>query len=154
MTVIELTTAIESDVYRCFDLTRDIDIHQLSTKNTNEKAIAGRTRGRCELGDTITWEAKHFGIRMRLRVEITKFNMPYFFEDKMVKGPFKSMRHEHHFKETSSGTVMSDRFEYQIPFGFLGQLFNKMVLKSYLTQFLVERNKIIKAIAERKEQQN
>ncbi len=68
----------------------------------------------------------------------------------MVKGAFKSMRHEHHFKANSGGTVMTDKFEYQVPFGFIGQIFDEMVLRNYMTGFLVTRNKMIKKIAEQK----
>jgi ligand-binding SRPBCC domain-containing protein len=150
MTAIELETEIESEITRCFDLTRDIDIHKLSTEKTNEKAIAGRTSGLCELGDKITWEAIHFGIRQRLSVEITKFEKPFFFEDKMTKGAFKSMRHEHHFKEINGRTIMTDKFEYEVPFGLAGQLFDNIILKSYMTRFLRARNKVIKKIAETK----
>ncbi len=131
MTVIELKTEIKSNIERCFDLTRDIDIHKLSAEKTNEIVIAGRTSGLCELGDKITWEASHFGIRQRLSVEITKFKKPHFFEDKMTKGAFKSMRHEHHFKENNGRTLMIDKFEYQVPFGLVGQVFDKFILKSY-----------------------
>ncbi len=150
MTVIELETTIKAGVERCFDLTRDINIHKLSTEKTNEKAIAGRTSGLCELGDKVTWEARHFSIRQRLSVEITKFNKPYFFEDRMIKGAFKSMRHEHHFREINGTTLMTDKFMYQVPFGLLGKLFDKVILKNYMTKFLLTRNRIIKEIAEKK----
>ena len=149
MTLIELNTEILNDINTCFDLTRDIDIHKLSTANTNEKAIAGKTSGLCDLGDKITWEAKHFGIRQRLSVEITKFDKPYFFEDTMTKGAFKSMRHEHHFKEIDGRTIMTDKFEYEVPFGFVGKIFDKLILKNYMKDFLMTRNKVIKEIAEK-----
>ncbi|HPH47412.1 MAG TPA: SRPBCC family protein, partial [Chryseolinea sp.] len=99
MTTINLTTEIKATIERCFDLSRDVDAHKLSAKDTNEKAVSGRTSGLCELGDTVTWEAKHFGVIQNLTIEITQFNRPSFFEDKMVKGAFKSMRHQHHFEE-------------------------------------------------------
>jgi ligand-binding SRPBCC domain-containing protein len=149
MTTIELHTEILSDINTCFDLTRDIDIHKFSTANTNEKAIAGKTSGLCELGDKITWEAKHFGIRQRLSVEITKFDNLYFFEDTMTKGAFRSMRHEHHFKEIDGRTIMTDKFEYEVPFGFVGKIFDKLILKNYMKDFLMARNKVIKEIAEK-----
>lgn len=148
--LIELETKIVSNIERCFDLTRDIDVHKQSTEKTEEKVIAGRTSGLCELGDKVTWEAKHFGIRQQLSVEITKFDKPYFFEDKMTKGVFKSMRHEHYFKEIDGGTLMTDKFEYQVPFGFIGELFDKIILKKYMIDFLLTRNRIIKKIAESK----
>ncbi len=132
-------------------MARDIDVHTLSAGNTHEKSIAGRTSGLCELGDTITWEAKHFAITQRLTVEIVKFKRPYFFEDKMLKGAFKSMRHEHHFEEKEGMTIMTDKFEYEVPFGILGQLFNTIILKNYMTKFLLNRNQMLKLILEKKQ---
>jgi len=45
MPVIELKTAIKAPVERCFDLSRSIDLHKISTAHTNEEAIAGVTSG-------------------------------------------------------------------------------------------------------------
>ncbi len=150
MTTIHLVTEIEADIYTCFDAARDIDIHKLSTKQTNEIAIAGRTSGLCELGDMITWEATHFGIRQQLTVEITKFNRPYFFEDKMLKGAFKSMQHKHYFEEKDGKTIMIDKFEYEVPYSIAGKIFNTIILKRYMTSFLVTRNQFIKSVVEAK----
>lgn len=149
MTIITLTTEIEATIDQCFDLSRDIDIHQLSTQKTMEKAIAGRITGLCELGDKITWEAKHFGIVQHLTVEITKLNRPYLFEDKMIKGAFKKMKHEHRFEEKNGKTIMTDRFEYEVPFGIFGQLFDRIILKNYMEKFLTTRNQVLKTIAEK-----
>jgi ligand-binding SRPBCC domain-containing protein len=150
MTTINLTTEISANIETCFDLSRSVDIHILSTGKTNEKAIAGRVSGLCEAGDSITWEAKHFGITQNLVVEITKVEKPFFFEDKMLKGAFKSMRHEHHFKEADGKTIMTDKFEYEVPSWIFGGMFNKLVLKNYMRKFLLERNRVIKSIAENK----
>lgn len=149
MTTIYLATELKADIHKCFDAARDIDIHKLSTKQTNEIAIAGRTSGLCELGDTITWEATHFGIRQQLSVEITKFNRPYFFEDKMLKGAFKSMQHEHHFEEKDGKTIMTDKFQYEVPYSIAGEIFNFITLKRYMTSFLITRNQFIKSVVER-----
>lgn len=150
MTLIKLTTYINSNIERCFDLSRDVDFHKLSVKETKEEAIDGRKTGLCELGDKITWEAIHFGIKQKLSVEISKFDKPNFFEDRMTKGIFKSMRHEHHFEESKNGILMTDLFFYEVPFGIIGQLVDKLILKKYMTRFLLQRNKILKEIAEKK----
>lgn len=148
MTTINLKTVINAKIDACFDLSRDIEVHILSTGKTNERAIAGRTKGRCEVGDTITWEAKHFGITQQLTVEITKLNKPFYFEDRMKKGAFKSMRHEHRFEEAAGKTIMLDHFEYEVPYWIFGWLFNKMILKRYMINFLATRNKTLKSLAE------
>jgi ligand-binding SRPBCC domain-containing protein len=150
MTTMHLQTELDADIEKCFDTARDIDIHQLSTEQTKEKAIAGRTSGLCELGDSVTWEATHFGIRQQLTVEITRFDPPYFFEDRMIKGAFKSMRHEHHFERRNGKTLMTDKFYYEVPLGVLGKIFDKMILRRYMVNFLVTRNRVMKTIVEGK----
>ena len=149
MTSIHLTTEITAKIGVCFDVCRDVDMHKLSTRQTNEQAIAGRTKGLCELGDTITWEAKHFGIKQQLTVVISKFEFPYFFEDTMLSGAFRSMRHEHHFETKGGITIMNDTFEYEVPFGFIGKLFDFLILKRYMMRFLLTRNAFLKEMAER-----
>jgi hypothetical protein len=43
---------------------------------------------------------------------------------------------------------MTDILEFASPFGWLGQLVDRWLMKSYLTYFLLERNQIIKEYAE------
>jgi len=62
MTKIELTTHINGSVAAVFDLSRSIDFHIKSTKNSKEKAIAGVTSGKISLGQSVTWRGKHFGL--------------------------------------------------------------------------------------------
>jgi ligand-binding SRPBCC domain-containing protein len=149
MAQIHLQTFIQADIQTCFDLARDVDVHKLSATQTNERAIAGRTSGLCELGDTITWEARHFGIRQHLTIEITRMEPPHCFEDKMLKGAFKSMKHIHSFETAGEGTRMTDHFEYVVPLGILGRFVDWLFLKQYMTKFLEKRNAVLKAFAEK-----
>ena len=44
-------------------MARDIDVHtQTVWKHTKEKAIAGVTSGKINHDDTVTFEARHFGL--------------------------------------------------------------------------------------------
>tara|TARA_Y100000385_G_scaffold50965_1_gene47775 strand:+ start:2192 stop:2338 length:147 start_codon:yes stop_codon:yes gene_type:complete len=45
MPIIKIETIINAPIDRVFDLARSIDLHTLSTKETNEKAVAGKTSG-------------------------------------------------------------------------------------------------------------
>lgn len=150
MTTIHLTTEIKAPIESCFDVSRNVDLHQLSAKGTRERVVAGRAKGLCELNDEITWEAVHFGVKQCLSVKIVAMNRPCSFTDIMIKGAFKSMRHEHIFEEKNAVTTMKDVFMYEVPFGFIGSLFDKLVLKNYMTRFLETRNAILKAVAEKK----
>lgn len=151
MTQIQLETIIKAPVKRVFDLSRSIDLHKLSTAHTNEEAIAGRKSGLIELGESVTWRAKHLGVYQKLTVKIVKMESPSMFEDVMVKGVFKSMKHIHIFKADGENTKMVDEFEFESPLGFIGRLFNRVFLKKYMTKFLMIRNQEIKRIAEGEE---
>lgn len=123
-------------------------MHLISTKHTGEQAIAGRTSGFIELGETVTWRAKHFFIWQNLITKITEFNCPHFFADEMISGAFKSFRHEHYFFEADGGTLMRDVFVFKSPYGLLGKLFNIITLKAYMTSLLTQRNEVIRQVAE------
>ena len=93
MPVINLKILINADIHTVFDLSRSIDLHSISTAKTNEKAIAGVTSGLIKAGETVTWEATHFGIRQTLTSKITAFEEPFHFRDEMLQGTFKYIRH-------------------------------------------------------------
>ncbi|MBT2622476.1 MULTISPECIES: SRPBCC family protein [Chryseobacterium] len=148
MSRICLETIIKADIDVVFDLARDIDLHQKSTFKTKEKAIAGRTSGLIELNETVTWRAKHLGFYQTHTSKISSMEKPYEFTDIMLKGTFKSLKHQHLFKQEGKNTIMTDIFEFESPFNIVGKLFNTFFLKNYLKGFLLERNATIKKAAE------
>ena len=148
MPIIKLETKITAPVERVFDLARSIDLHKLSTKGTNEEAIAGKTSGLIELNETVTWRAKHFGIYQKLTVKVIEFDRPRLFGDVMIKGTFKRMKHVHRFEKVETGTKMIDEFEFESPLGILGRIADFLFLKRYMTKFLKNKNEELKKIAE------
>ncbi|WP_282161526.1 SRPBCC family protein [Ulvibacterium marinum] len=147
---IELKTRIKAEKEVVFDLSRSIDLHKISTEHTNETAISGKTSGLLGEGEWVTWRARHFGVYQSLTSKITEFIRPDFFSDEMVRGAFKSFRHEHHFNDFNGGTLMIDYFDYKAPFGFLGNLVDELFLKNYMKGLLEKRNQTIKEFAESK----
>lgn len=149
MATIRLETIINARIEVCFNLARSIDAHQYSTNQTKEKAVAGRTSGLIEKGETVTWQARHFGIKQLLTVQVIEMEYPFFFSDVMLKGAFKSMRHKHSFEQLENNqTKMKDKFTYTAPLGILGKWVDFLILKRYMTQFLLQRNQILKQTAE------
>lgn len=148
MPVIKIETYIKADSNVVFNLARSIDLHLVSAAQTNEKAVAGKISGLMELGETVTWQAKHFGITQQLTVVITNLKSPDYFVDEMTKGIFKTMRHEHFFTVKGAGVKMTDVFDYTSPLGFLGKLADMLFLKRYMCKFLIKRNSVIKEVAE------
>lgn len=148
MTEIILITRIKASQQKCFDTARDAGAHLHSMGHTGERVVAGRSAGLFELHDEVTWEAVHLGVKQKLSTRITAFGEPDFFEDTMLKGAFKSMRHGHYFKSAGDFTLMKDVFRYETPLGAAGRLFDRIYLRSYMKKLLEQRNAFIKAIAE------
>ena len=148
MPTIELETRIKSDIETCFDLSRSIDLHEISTAKTKEKAVDGRMNGLINLEEFVTWRATHFGITQKLTSKITAFNKPFYFRDEQLKGPFKFIIHDHYFAIENDTVIMKDVFRFQSPFGYIGKLFDKILLTNYLKKLLITRNNIIKEYAE------
>ena len=148
MPLIRLETSIAAPPQRCFDLARDVDIHQRSTARSRESAVGGVTAGKLGPGDTVTWEATHFGMRLRLTSRITEFEPPHRFVDEMIRGPFARLRHVHEFHPQPGGTRMIDLFDYASPLGPLGWLADRVVIRRYMERFLRERNRFLKTAAE------
>jgi ligand-binding SRPBCC domain-containing protein len=154
MPAIELNIVIRAPRERVFDLARSIDAHQHTTGGTDERAVAGVTSGLIGMGDEVSWEARHFGIRQRLTVRVTAFDRPKHFQDIMISGAFKSMVHDHSFAEHPSGTLMRDRFQFTSPLGLLGRMVDWLFLEGYMRRFLVGRNEVLKRLAESPEGDN
>lgn len=144
MPTIRIETIITGEIQTCFDMSRSIELHLESTKRTKERAIAGKTSGLLELGETVTWEATHFGIRQQLTSKITAFDSPTYFRDEQIKGIFKKFEHDHYFEQKGDQVLMTDVIYFESPLGLIGILFNKLILTNYLKRFLIERNQCIK----------
>lgn len=148
MTVIDLTTEIDAPIERVFDLARDLDLHARSMAHTGERAVGGCTTGRVDVGDTVTWRARHFGLWWSLTSRITAVESPTRFEDVQERGPFAWFRHEHRFESTGGTTRMHDHWEHRSPFGALGRIVDRLVLARYMRSLLVTRNAELKSEAE------
>ncbi|VXB77729.1 Ligand-binding SRPBCC domain-containing protein [Arthrobacter sp. 9AX] len=124
-----------------FDLARSIDVHKDSMMQSHEEAIGGVTSGLISLGEEVTWRAWHFGIPLQMTSRITEMQIPNYFVDEQVKGPFQRARHVHEFSQDSAGTTMVDRIEFVAPFGPIGRLVEKLVLGRYLQRLIETRNR-------------
>lgn len=137
----------------CFDYARDIGLHCETLKETEERAIAGTTSGRIELGESVTFEGKHLGLRRRLTAKIIEMDAPHRFVDQMTKGAFKALQHIHEFemaqREGKNGTLMRDTLQWTSPLGPLGFFADTVLLRRHLRKTLVLRNSRLKTLLER-----
>jgi ligand-binding SRPBCC domain-containing protein len=146
--VITTTTEIRAPIERVFDLARSVDLHVRSAGKTGETAVAGITSGLLGMNEEVTWRGKHFGIYQNLTSRITAFSRPDHFRDSMVSGAFRRLDHDHFFEERGEVTIMKDVFDFVAPLGLLGRMAEILFLKAYMKKFIVERNQVIKTVAE------
>ncbi|RJQ78653.1 cyclase [Pseudonocardiaceae bacterium YIM PH 21723] len=150
MPTFEISTAIAAPPQVVFDLSLDVGAHTASMAGSGERIVAGVHSGRMVLGDTVTWQARHFGVRWRMTVLISACDAPDHFVDEQVTGPFRRWRHAHHFApDGRGGTVMRDVIEYAAPLGPLGMIAERVALNRYLPRLIRERNRHLRTAAER-----
>lgn len=148
MPQIDITTEINAPIERVFDLARCIDLHMDSMAGTNERAVAGKTNGLIGFGESVSWEARHFGIVQRLTSKITAYDFPSHFRDSMVSGAFARFDHDHFFEEKEGNTLMRDVFDYDSPFVVFGRIADFLFLENYMKNLLEKRNRALKETAE------
>jgi hypothetical protein len=147
----EETTYIAAPIDRVFDLSRSVEVHLLGNVHGNEQAVAsgGVKTGLVDLGQQVTWRAKHFGFWHNLTSETTAVERPTYFQVTMVKGIFRSMQANHRFRSLPSGvTELKDIFAIAAPLPLLGRMAEALFLRRYMMALNRERNAVIKQLAE------
>ena len=149
MAAFEVRTAIASPPAVCFDLARDVGFHVESLAHTGERVVDRPAHDLLRLGDEVEFSGRHLGVRQRLRARVTALDRPASFRDEMVRGAFRSFVHDHVFEPTPRGTVMIDRVRFVAPFGAVGRMVGRWVLRPYLRRLLAMRGEDIRREAER-----
>ena len=145
MATFRVITDIEAPVEACFDLSRNIDLHLESMLASDERAVGGVTSGLIGAGEDVTWEARHFGVRWRMTSRIVEFDPPHRFVDEMVRGPFRTFRHEHRFESAGAGTRMTDVITFTTPVAVL----TERPVGLYLRRLMRIRNTAVRLKAQR-----
>ena len=148
MPIITLVTEIHAPIEHCFDLCRDLELHCRTVAHTRERLVGAKRSGFAEIGDVLTFEAVHLGVRQRLTSRITEMERPVMFADEAVSGAFASLTHRHTFAAAGNKTLMRDRLEWVSPLGIWGRIADSLFLEHYMTRFLVTRNRNLKAFLE------
>ncbi len=86
------------------------------------------------------------GIPTQWTTEITQVRAPYFFIDEQLQGPYKLWHHQHRLSEVDNGVLMEDIIHYQPPFGFFGDVANKLFIRKKLKEIFDYRKRVIREI--------
>lgn len=128
-----------------FDVSLDVGLHLASQRSHGERVASGRTSGRLEEGEQVTWSARHFGLRFRMTSLVFDVDRPRRFRDRQVRGPFGSFVHTHEFVPLDGTTLMRDTIDFRSPLGPLGRVVDAVAMRRHLIRVMTERNDAISA---------
>jgi uncharacterized protein YbjT (DUF2867 family)/ligand-binding SRPBCC domain-containing protein len=94
-----------------------------------------RYRIRPLLGIPLTWTTK-----------ITGYEPPTGFRDTQLSGPYRRWEHAHSFQAVPGGTLVRDEIDYEVPLGRLGDLANRLVVRSELERIFRHRAETIRTV--------
>ncbi len=86
-------------------------------------------------------------IHERWTALITEFSFDDYFCDIQKQGPFKSWHHTHFFEASTvngrEGTVVGDELEYEIGFGAVGALLEKLIFQRMMAAIFEHRKQAL-----------
>ena len=81
---------------------------------------------------------------------IVEFEWNHHFVDIQEKGPFKSWRHRHQFAAETrngvAGTLVGDVVEYEIGFGPVGAIAQKLLVAGQMRQTFAHRQRVLESL--------
>jgi len=78
--------------------------------------------------------------------EITSVDEPYSFVDEQLSGPYAFWQHRHNFAKVDGGVEMSDEVNYAVPFGFIGRIANRLLIRRQLNRIFDYRHDVLAKI--------
>ncbi len=87
------------------------------------------------VGTLIEYRLRLHRVPVRWRTRIEAWEPPRRFVDVQIRGPYSLWEHTHTFEQDGpAATVIEDRVRYAIPFGPLGDLANRLLVRRDLRQ--------------------
>lgn len=72
------------------------------------------------------------GIRIKWITEITHLRKYEYFVDEQRFGPYSFWHHQHFIREIENGVEIEDIVNYKLPFGFIGRMVHRLLVKKKL----------------------
>jgi ligand-binding SRPBCC domain-containing protein len=122
------------------------DAHNLERITPPWLGFEVTTPGRIEMevGTSIEYRLRLHGVPVRWQTRITAWEPPRRFVDVQVKGPYSLWEHTHWFEEDGpKATIIEDRVRYSIPFGPLGDLAERLLVRRDLRQIFDYRREAV-----------
>ncbi|MHB8509175.1 MAG: SRPBCC family protein [Candidatus Dormibacteria bacterium] len=101
------------------------------------------------IGTRISYRLRINRVPVRWVTRISGWEPPHRFADDQETGPYAYWHHVHSFEEIERGrTLMSDRVEYEVPFGPLGEVARVLFVDAQLRSIFAYRRRAFAALRE------
>jgi len=97
-------------------------------------------------GALIDYRLSLFGVPFGWRTVIEAWEPESRFVDRQLRGPYRRWHHTHLFEDAPGGTRMTDRVEYQLPLGPLGELARVALVDRQLAAIFDHRRRAIERL--------
>ncbi len=145
----EKTSLISCEIEELFQFHLDSNnIKKITPKDTkvelvNKDFIATE-------GEILEIKTTKFFLPVFWAVEISLIKKPNMLVDTALSSPFEFWRHSHIFTQKGNVSELKDVIEFELPFGFIGNLFSSF-MESQLDKMFTYRHKQTKMILEKKD---
>jgi ligand-binding SRPBCC domain-containing protein len=121
---------------------RPQNLKEITPSNLGFTIISRHHGDRMYAGQIIEYKVSPLlGIPLYWMTEITQVVDHQYFIDEQRYGPYSMWHHQHHFKTVEGGVEMTDIVHYKVPFWFLGDIANVILVKSELRKIFEFRFK-------------
>ena len=97
-------------------------------------------------GTLIDYRIRVWGLSLRWRTVIARWDPPHAFVDEQLRGPYAEWRHLHRFTERADGTtIMEDEVDFRLPLGRLGALVGGPLVRRRLREIFAYRRAAVDA---------
>jgi ligand-binding SRPBCC domain-containing protein len=87
-------------------------------------------------------------VRLRTEAVHTIYEPPFLFEDRQLKGPFRTWIHRHIITPEAAGARLTDSIEFEPPFGLLGRWLAPWLVLPRLRKLFAYRHEVTRAWCE------
>ncbi len=130
--VLERTQLVPREIPAVFSFFRDPHNLALITPPWLNFRVRELSDASVRQGTRIGYTIKWLRLPMKWDSLIDRYEEDVCFADRMIRGPYRSWHHLHHFESVSGGVAMTDRVEYEMPLGLFGDLAHSMRVKRQL----------------------
>ncbi len=92
------------------------------------------------VGTLIDYRLRVHGIPLNWTTRIEQWDPGAGFVDRQIAGPYRLWHHRHTFRAQGDSTVVTDVVDYALPFGPLGELAHRVLVRRDLERIFAHRH--------------